>query len=307
MPRSPLPPRHGLDAAWLRTPDNTPGSRHPWATLREYLAERLPPDARVAERLASGEFVDDRGRPFAADAPYRPHTLVFFHRSVRPEPGPRPPLPVLWRDERIVAIDKPSGVATTPRGSFVARSALVRLRVELDLPELTAAHRLDRGTAGVLLFTTRRECRGQYQALFATGAAAKTYEALAPALPGPWPRVVASHLTKPAGSLQVVEVPGADPNAETLVDLVERRGALARYRLTPRTGRTHQLRVQLSGLGAPIVGDPLYPTPRLAEPEDALGGPLRLVARELAFTDPVDGTPRRFVSAAELRWPSGAA
>jgi tRNA pseudouridine32 synthase / 23S rRNA pseudouridine746 synthase len=300
MPRrSPLPQRHGLDAAWLRTPDNVSGVVRRWATMGDFLLDRLPAGAPVREMLAAGEFVDQAGRPWQADDPYAANTFVWFHRELAPEPSVPFAVKVLHVDERIVVVDKPHFLATTPRGVHVRETVLVRLRESLDLPEIQPAHRLDRLTAGVLVLTTRREYRGAYANLFQTHVVQKTYEALAPYDPSlEFPRRVINRIEKRRGSLQA-EVVDGEPNAETLIELVEIRGHCARYRLTPATGKTHQLRVHLAGLGLPILGDPLYPTV-LDVPADDFTTPLQLVARQLAFADPIDLTPRVFASQRRL-------
>lgn len=304
--RSPLPQRAGLDAVWVRTPARVGHAPPPFASLRDFLRARLPERVPVDAWLAQGRFVDAAGAPVRPDAPYTPATFVWFHKELRPEPEV-PDLDILHADERVVVVDKPHFLATTPRGTHVAASALVKLRTQLGLPDLAPAHRLDRLTAGVLLFTTRPEFRAAYQAIFADRRARKGYEALAPVRDDlVLPTTVRSRIVKVRGQLQAVEVPGGLPNAETLVELVGRRDdGLARYRLTPLTGRTHQLRVHLASLGIPIVGDPLYPVVSDA-PED-VARPLCLVARTLAFDDPVDGTPRLFTSAMPLdhRPPTG--
>lgn len=298
--RSPLPQRAGLDAVWVRTPARVGDAPAPFGSLRDFLRARLPDRVPVDEWLAAGRFVDAAGSPFSPTAPYAPAMFVWFHKDAPADAGVAvPELVVLHRDDRIVVVDKPHFLATIPRGAHVRASALVALRTQLDLPDLAPAHRLDRLTAGVLLFTTEPRWRAPYQRLFEENAAAKTYEALAPALPHlTEPTVVRSHIVKPRGSLQAVEVPGAEPNAWTRVTLTGTQGVHGLYLLEPRTGRTHQLRVHMAGLGAPIVGDPLYPVVSDA-PEDP-ADPLRLVARTLAFTDPVDGSQRRFTSGAAL-------
>lgn len=302
MPRSPLPQRAGLDAAWVRTSDREPNVAPRWGTMGEFLRERLPADAPVASMLATGAFVDQAGRAIADDEPYRPHTLVWFHRELAPEPPVPFEVRVLHSDERIVVVDKPHFLATTPRGVHVRETVLVRLREALDLPELAPAHRLDRLTAGVLVLTTRREFRAAYSGLFQSQGVRKTYLALAPFDPSlEFPRRELGRIEKRRGSLQAELVEG-EPNAETLIEVEEVRGDLASYRLTPATGKTHQLRVHLAALGLPILGDPLYPDVRDV-PADDFSHALQLIAKTLAFTDPIAGERREFTSGFDLDWP----
>lgn len=301
MPRSPLPQRHGLDAAWVRMPGPAEATQE-WATVGEFLHDRLPARAEVARMLGAGEFVDEAGIPLRGDEPFRPHRFVWFHRPVVAEQEIPFPLTVLDHDENIVVVDKPPFMATTPRGAHVTQTALVRLRVQLGLPELAPAHRLDRLTSGVLVFTTRREVRGAYAGVFQSRDAAKTYEAIAPFDPAlTFPMRLVGRIEKARGSLQAALVPG-EPNAETLVELAEVRGSWARYRLSPVTGKTHQLRLQMADAGLPLVGDPLYPVVAADAPDD-YSAPLQLVARRLRFTDPLDGTARDYESRFSLTWP----
>lgn len=267
--------------------------------------ERLPAGVMVDEMLAAGEFVDQAGRPWTGDERYRPSTLVWFHRRLVPEPVVPFPVEVLYRDARVVVVDKPHFLATTPRGSHIAESVLVRLRGSLGLPDLAAAHRLDRLTAGVLVLTAHREHRAAYAGLFQTREARKTYEALAPADPTlEFPRRVTNRIEKRRGSLQAQVVDG-EPNAETLIELVETRGEHARYRLTPITGRTHQLRVHMAALELPILGDSLYPEVLDVDFGD-FSTPLQLIARRLCFADPIDNTLRDYTSRFALQWPEGS-
>jgi tRNA pseudouridine32 synthase/23S rRNA pseudouridine746 synthase len=279
----------------------------PWVTLREHLVERLAtglaPD-EVDRKLRAGEFVDASGAPVPVDAPFVPRSVVWTHRDL-PDEVPVPfEIEVLHRDERLVVVDKPHFLSTMPRGRHVVQSALARARVLTGLPRLTPAHRLDRPTAGVLLLTTEQRWRGAYQGLFASGEVHKEYLAVAPVRDDlDLPLVRRTHVAKEHGVHQAREVPDASPNAETLVELLDRRGALGLYRLTPRTGRTHQLRCQLHGLGIPIQNDPLYPVDR--EPaDDDFSRPLQLLSAVLEFDDPVDGGRRRFETRRGLNaWP----
>ncbi|GGZ07576.1 pseudouridylate synthase [Streptomyces poonensis] len=279
-----------------------------WATVRDHLVERLAAGPGVIDgMLDAGGIVDAGGRPVPRDMAYEPGMFVWFHRDLPDEERVPYPLDVVYRDEHIVVADKPHFLATTPRGSHVTETALARLRRELGVPTLGAAHRLDRLTAGLVLFTIRPGERGAYQTLFRDGLVTKEYEAVAPYDPElVLPRTVRSRILKERGVMAAREIEG-EPNAVSRVELLERRGELARYRLTPRTGQTHQLRVHMSALGVPILGDPLYPVVTGPVPAGDFRRPLQLLARTLGFTDPVTGREHRFVSTRALgAWASYA-
>ncbi len=253
------------------------------------LADRFGEAA--AEKVLNGEVVDADGAVITAATVLPPGAHVFLYRELPDEVVVPFDIPVLYRDDDIVVVDKPHFLATMPRGGHVAQTALVRLRRSLDLPELSPAHRLDRLTAGVLLFTVRREVRGAYQTLFARGLVRKTYVARSSAAASVvLPTVIRSRIIKERGRLQAFEEPG-EPNAETLVETL----GDGRYRLSPRTGRTHQLRVHMASLGLPIDNDPLYPDV-IEVAADDFSAPLRLVAHRLEFDDPFSGQLRSFVS-----------
>ncbi|MFK4147825.1 pseudouridine synthase [Streptomyces sp. NPDC004065] len=293
-PPSPLPQRHGVDPVRVRLP-----AAGPWATVGEHLVERLSGAGPgvVEAMLAQGRIVGADGRAVAAGTAYEPGMYLWFHREL-PEEVPVPfPLEVVHRDEHLVVADKPHFLATTPRGAHIAETALARLRRELRLPALSAAHRLDRLTAGLVLFTVRPEERGAYQTLFRDRRVRKEYEAVAPYDPAlAAERTVRSRIVKERGVLAAREVPG-EPNAVTRVRVAEHRAdGLARYRLVPETGQTHQLRVHMNALGVPILGDPLYPVVAGPEPAGEFRRPLQLLARTLEFTDPVTGAEHRFRS-----------
>lgn len=281
---APLPVRDGLGPARLRLHGGPVA-----AELRTRFG------TAAAAKVAAGEVVTASGAVVDETTVLPAGSHIFWYRDL-PDEVPVPfDIPVLHRDADLVVVDKPHFLATMPRGGHVAQTALVRLRRELDLPELSPAHRLDRLTAGVLMFTTRRELRGPYQTLFARGAVRKQYLARSSAEPTvAFPQLVRSRIVKQRGCLQAREEPG-EPNAETLVESVGER----RYRLTPRTGRTHQLRVHLASLGLPIDGDPLYPQIIDVAPDD-FAQPLRLLASRLEFEDPITGRLRGFASERDL-------
>jgi tRNA pseudouridine32 synthase / 23S rRNA pseudouridine746 synthase len=276
-----LPPRDGLGPARVRLRDG--------GVVLDELQARFGEQASA--KVLAGEVVGADGAVIDATTELPAGAHVYLYREL-PDEVPVPfDIQVLNRDDDIVVVDKPHFLATMPRGGHVAQTATVRLRRELDLPELSPAHRLDRLTAGVLLFTARREVRGAYQTMFARGGVRKTY--LARAAKDStlnFPLTVRSRIVKRRGQLQAVEETG-EPNAETLI---ERLGD-GLYRLTPCTGRTHQLRVHMASLGLPIIGDPLYPEIIDVRPDD-FSEPLRLLAHSIEFEDPISGCLRRFIS-----------
>lgn len=311
----PLPQREGIDAVrWVIPPG------HPRIPARVALETRFPalldPAATpLEERFARGEVVRADGTAWADDEAVRPGDALFFHREFAPEDVPHVELPVLLRDEHLLVVDKPHGIATMPRGAHVRGSALARLRRATGLEDLTPLHRLDRLTAGVLAFGILPDERAAYQSVFSAPAAAalvKTYRAVVPD-PG-WKlgeqHLWSDRLVKPRGSLHTL-VGDGPVNARTVARVLDRRplladgpdptngpaSASALLELTPLTGRTHQLRAQCAHRGIPIHGDTLYGG------QDAPD--LQLLAASLAFTDPVTGQRRHLRSRRGLAcWPA---
>jgi tRNA pseudouridine32 synthase/23S rRNA pseudouridine746 synthase len=283
--------------------------RH-FARLDAFLADRFAQVADWPQRLARGDVLDTAGFPAAADQPVAPGDLFWYWRDPPPEPPVPGELTVLHQDDLLIVVDKPHFLPVTPGGRHLHETALVKLRRLTGIATLAPMHRLDRETAGVLVFTVQPARRHAYQALLARRQVHKVYEAVAPwradlALP-----LVARHRLqeRPGDAFMQMEVVDGEPNAETHIDLISRLpndggSSLAHYRLTPVTGRKHQLRIQLSTLGIPITGDRIYP---VLQPDTPAGerpdfcNPLQLLARELAFTDPVTGAARHFSSRRRL-------
>jgi tRNA pseudouridine32 synthase/23S rRNA pseudouridine746 synthase len=269
--------------------------------MREHLVERLPTvdPSDIDTMLRAGGIVDAAG-PIAPDTPYAPGGVLWLHRPLPEETAVPFDLRIVHRDTDLVVVDKPHFLATIPRGRHILQTALVRLRHELDLPDLVPAHRLDRTTAGLVLFIANPARRGAYQTLFHKRLVRKEYQAIARydqelVLP----RTVRSRIVKEKHIIRAQEVPG-EINAETRIELLEHRAGLARYRLLPTTGRTHQLRLHMNSLGIPILGDDFYPT--LTDKRlDDFRKPLQLLAAALEFRDPVSGATRRFETTRALR------
>lgn len=300
-----LPERDGIPASRVFLP---PGS---WETLMDFFIERFPrmSQALLRERLETGEIMDEHGRAQNPDAPYQGGRWLWYYREV-PDETPLPfELPVLHQDARLVVVDKPHFMATTPGGRYLRHTALIRLRNELGLPKLSPIHRLDRETAGVLVFCADPAYRGRYQTLFQAREVEKEYEAVAAPPPGlALPLVYRSRMEEIPGRFLMHEVAG-EPNSETAVELLRRLNAdgLAHLRLRPLSGRKHQLRMHLSALGMPILHDSFYPVAPFADSsapreDDDYTRPLQLLARAIEFRDPVDGGMRRYESRRTLQW-----
>ena len=299
MRRPPLPVRDGLNPSRIRLPDEGP------PTVLEYLTDRFAADAaRVREKVDAGEVVDGDGVVVTPRTPFVPQGWVFLYRDPAPEPRVPFEIDILHRDDDLLVVDKPHFLATMPRGLHVVESALVRLRRDLDLPDLSPIHRLDRVTAGVLIFSLRPANRGAYQTLFAKRKVTKYYEAVAPHRPDvDLPRVIESRIVKERGTPTAQQIPG-EPNARTRVELLAVRGDRGLYGLHPATGKVHQLRLHMNSLGLPIVGDNFYPTLLDTDRQD-YSDPLQLLAKRVEFEDPLTGAHRRFDSRRALvRWPA---
>lgn len=279
-----------------------------WPDLLGFLIARFPhvAEAQWRERLQRGALVDQSGRPYALDSAYPARGRLWYYREVPPETPVPFASPLLYRDERLVVADKPHFLACIPAGRHLQETLLTRLRAELDLPQLTPIHRLDRETAGVMLFCADPACRNAYQSLFASREVIKEYEALAPFRRDlPLPYLHRSRLEERHDSFVMHEVDG-EPNSATRIESLEVRGELARYRLWPSTGKKHQLRAHLAALGIPILNDPWYPR-LLPDKGDDFSRPLQLLAKSIAFVDPISGQHCHFESTRRLAWPEQAA
>ena len=283
-----LPLRQGVAASAVFCP---PG---PWGSVAEFLIERLPRVDDWPERLARGDVVDEAGVTLAAA--YEPNRRIYYWRYLAVEPDVPGTARIVFQDEHLLVADKPHFLPVIPSGIYARQTLMARLRHQTGLHELIPVHRLDRETAGLVVFSVRPRDRDAYHRLFRERAVAKVYEAIARFSEGPWPRVVRHRLVEPDGeNFMQMQVVDGEPNAETRIDLVDALpGGLARYALHPRTGIRHQLRAQMNALGLPIVGDRIYPLLQPHENPPCFDAPLQLIAREISFTDPITGQQRHF-------------
>ncbi|MFD2367473.1 RluA family pseudouridine synthase [Pseudoduganella sp. GCM10020061] len=292
----PLPIRDGVAPSYLWLPDER------WPSLLAFLVARFPAvtESDWRERMARGEVVDGRGDPVTPATPFRKQMRIWYYRELPPET----PIPfeeqVLHMDEHLLIVDKPHFLPMIPTGRFVKETLLVRLKHKLGLPDLVPIHRLDRETAGVVIFSHNRATRGTYQSMFQKRSMQKTYEALAAPIPGrrDYPFTYRSRMVD-ADQFFIMREEVGEPNSETVVDVIEERGDINLYRLQPHTGRKHQLRLHMASLGAPILNDAFYPVALPCKGDD-FRHPLQLLARSITFTDPLSGAERTFTSTRTL-------
>mgnify|MGYP000108356927 CR=1 FL=1 len=265
-----------------------------------FFAERFTAVARSdwMQRLDAGDIVDSDGVVIRADTVLHDGQRIYYFRALEAEP--RVPFleHIVWQDEHIVVADKPHFLPVIPSGKYVRETLLVRLGRTLNTDTLAPAHRIDRDTAGLVLFTRNPATRNRYHQLFREHRVQKTYLATArwnAALP--WPLTRHTRISEGSHFMQQAEVPGK-ANALTHIRPLQQQGEYALYELSPVTGQRHQLRVHMHALGLPLVNDGIYPT---LTPEGAdFSKPLQLLARTLAFTDPVTGEARHFESSLSL-------
>ncbi len=272
-----------------------------WPTITDFLVERFPAISRDVwiDRMARQLVADEFGERVTPLRPYPSHMRIYYYRALEDEVRIPFEETVLFQDAHLVVADKPHFLPVTPSGHYLQETLLVRLKNRLGIDTLTPIHRIDRETAGLVLFSTQVVDRNAYQGLFRTHSIAKHYEAMAPWRDGlQLPATRKSRIVEDELFFRQREVPG-QANSETHIDVLEIRGTTARYALSPVTGKKHQLRVHMNALGLPILNDRMYP-PRADTPGDDFNSPLQLLAKSIAFTDPVTGEVRRFESGLRL-------
>jgi tRNA pseudouridine32 synthase/23S rRNA pseudouridine746 synthase len=318
--------RNGVSPSKVGVPANTPLS------AIDFLSQRFPAIQTGVwlERFAAGLVLNAKAERMApADSLVGESHLLYF-RHVTNETTLPFKANIIFQDPYLVVADKPHFMPVTPGGQYVQQSLLVQLKQQLNLPELSPIHRIDRETAGLVMFSVRAQDRDAYQALFRLGQVEKTYEAIAgvPASSPLMPKFPLTHKSKMVEAAQFFKMrelstdemaDGEVLNSETWIDCVERieakelslqthtapLEALARYLLKPVTGQRHQLRVHMNALGLPLVGDQFYPVvKRGPEETDDFSEALQLLAKAITFKDPLTGIFRTFESRQQLMPPA---
>jgi tRNA pseudouridine32 synthase/23S rRNA pseudouridine746 synthase len=298
--RSPgLPLRDGVCASAVALPHSGP-----WRLMLDFLDQRMPQITRAVwlQRMQSASVFGEQGQVLQPEARFQGGGRIFYYRELAAESTIPFTETIVFQDDRILVADKPHFLPVTPGGRYVRETLLTRLKQRTGLLDLSPAHRLDRETAGLVMFTVKPQDRGAYQNLFRDREVSKVYEAIAPyRVDLALPLTRRSRMQESAAAfMQSIEVAG-DVNAETRIELLERLAdGMARYALHPSTGQRHQLRVHMNALGLPIVGDSIYPELLAQQDEADFSRPLQLLAKTLSFVDPLSGQPRHFESKLRL-------
>ena len=281
-----------------------PDVEKPYPSLVEFLSKTFPAISRDrwTQRILEGKVLDDNGTAITADTKYTPSKRLFYFREIENEPVIPFSEEILFRNDEILVACKPHFLPVTPGGRYVQECLLNRLRTRTGIADLVPMHRIDRETAGLVLFSVNKNTRGLYHELFTQGKIEKTYLALAQVNQSPqenqW--MVENRIVRGEPRFKMQIVPGV-VNARSLIRLAEVRGNRGLFSLIPSTGKTHQLRLHLSSLGFPIIHDRCYPDLQ-PQTEDNFAQPLQLLAKQLRFQDPVSGEDRDFQSPQQLSW-----
>ena len=273
----------------------------PWKTVIDFFKEQYPRvDAETwTSRMVKGQVVDEIGRRVDPETAYRAGACIFYYRELENEKAIPFVEHVLYQDEHILVADKPHFLPVIPSGRFLHETLLVRLRKQRQREALVPIHRLDRETAGVVLFSLNPETRGHYTSLFRNRRVRKVYEALAPTLEDlSFPTTRRSRIVRGEPFFRMKEVAG-EANSETHINPLSNLGNITLYQLVPVTGRKHQLRLHLAALGIPIINDKLYPAITSSDDDD-FSSPLKLLAKSISFQDPLTGRQHYFESGTRL-------
>ncbi|MFQ3246691.1 MAG: tRNA pseudouridine32 synthase/23S rRNA pseudouridine746 synthase [Arenicella sp.] len=301
--QSPLPMRDGVSASRVWLPKvgdckNSTETYGEWETILDFLLDRFPFISAdiFKERMGCGQVVSETGEAISPASPYQAEIHVFYYREIPYEPEIPFRETVLFKDDNIIVVDKPHFIPVQPTGRFIRECLLSRLKHHYQNEDISPIHRLDRETAGVILYSCNVKARGAYQPLFEKRLVKKSYEAIAPISERAFPYTHRSHIVSSEDPFFIMrEEPIAKANTETVMNIIEIKGGLARYKLEPVTGRQHQLRVHMMSIGCPIMNDPFYPELLPNKGED-YSKPLQLLAKSIQFTDPFTAQERFFKS-----------
>ena len=295
------PMRDGVSASQVFLPRLSQTDIH-IQTIFDFLCQHFPHIStdEWAKRFDNQLVFNAQNQVLTRDTPYQSEQHIYYYRQLAHEVEVPFAHEILFENEHFMVVDKPHFLTVSPTGQYVQQTLLTRLKYETDNPELSPIHRLDRETAGLILFSKKSEIRHLYQQLFADRQVEKIYHAIAPFNQHlQFPLEFKAHLTKgePFYTMQIIE--GKLENSCTMIDVLEVQNGWAKYELKPITGKQHQLRVHMNALGLPLKNDQFYPKIKHTDKSD-FSQPLQLLAKSICFVDPISGKPMSFHSNQQL-------
>jgi tRNA pseudouridine32 synthase/23S rRNA pseudouridine746 synthase len=286
----------------LSLPQTNPGV----ATVLEYLIVKFPYiDAQIwQQRIADGKVHWHDGSLITPQSPFQPQQRVYYYREVENEPCIPFKERILLQDEHILVAYKPHFLPVTPGGIYVNECLQNRLRRRTGIEALQTLHRLDRVTAGLVMFSVNPDTRHRYHNLFKTRQIHKTYQAVASIsasdhlIGKEWEVSNRIEQSEPRFLMRIIENEAnsennSEANSHSVIRCMEQTAQKALFELNPITGKTHQLRLHMQALGWPILNDKYYPKLQ-PQSADNYSDPLQLLAKKLQFIDPVSQQSRCF-------------
>ncbi|MFT6087017.1 MAG: tRNA pseudouridine32 synthase/23S rRNA pseudouridine746 synthase [Glaciecola sp.] len=285
----------------LSLPQKNPGV----ASVLEFLILKFPAIASDVweQRMADGKVHWHDGSLINPQTAFAAQQRVYYYREVEVEPIIPFAEQIIFQDELILVAHKPHFLPVTPGGGYVEECLQNRLRNTTGNSNLQAVHRIDNGTAGLVLFSVNPNSRQQYHGLFETQQVNKTYQAIASTtnktarIDQQWEIKNRLEKTEPRFLMHIVE---GIANSHSRIRCLHTAADNALFELSPITGKTHQLRLHMQSLGWPLLNDTYYPELQPSKPDD-YSKPLQLLAQKLEFIDPVTQQARSFSSNVELK------
>ena len=284
----------------LSLPQVNPGV----TTVLEFLVLKFPSIARDIwqQRMSDGKVHWHDGSLITANSLFAAQQRVYYYREVKNEPLIPFTEEVIFQDELILVAFKPHFLPVTPGGQHIEECLQSRLRKRLSNQQIQAVHRIDKATAGLVLFSLNSDSRKYYHRLFETHQVKKTYQAIASTVnksvkvEQQWEIKNRLEKSDPKFLMRIVD---GVANSHSHIRCLKTGESKALFELSPVTGKTHQLRLHMQSLGLPLLNDNYYPELQPSQPGE-FSKPLQLLAQKLKFIDPITQQVRCFSSDIEL-------
>lgn len=299
--RAPLPVKNGVNPSCIYLPNVED------ETVFDFFCNSFPhiKPSDCQQRFEQKEVRFETGEIVSLNTPFIKGAKIYYYRELPSEIKVPFNEKVLFENERFLIVDKPHFLPVAPSGNYLHETLIVRLRKNLKQDDLELCHRLDRETAGLVLVIKQKEYRASYHRLFSERKIKKIYHAISTLPPDTmkFPIEKKSSIVKSQPFFLMRENSSVESSSssisESKIELLERGVKRALYKLTPKTGKKHQLRVHMASVGLPILNDSFYPK-LINKDSNDFSKPLQLLAKSLSFVDPFDRKLYDFDSSFEL-------